>query len=903
MDKKIHSYGVVGDLRTMALIGPDGALDWFCYPFIDSPSVFGALLDENAGGRFLIQPEEPFDSSSAYIAGTNILVTRFRTSKGVMRLTDFMPVSFAQDEAEDQQGASRQSLYRFVEVERGSLRLRVLFEPRFDYARAETVLEAIHDGVLARGGGKSLALTCPRAFEVGSGQAEARWELGQGERVRLRLGSTESGQCSIHDRTCEDEAESDRALQETIEYWRSWLDRSETGRSVDPGIYRDQVERSALVLKLLFFQPTGAMAAAATTSLPEVIGGTRNWDYRFSWIRDTAFTLKCLFNLGHLSETEGYLRWIERIMAEHGAGRLQIMYGLRGEVDLEEIELDHLQGYKGSRPVRIGNAAAGQVQMDIYGELMDAAAQLADYVGRIKAEQWPFLRSLCDYVCANWQQPDYGIWEVRSGPRHFVYSKVMCWVALDRGLTIAKRYGFPADSRRWDASRRAIKKEVLDRGFSRNKGAFVQHYDTENLDASTLLLPLLGFLPPDDHRVVSTVEAVIRELEQDGFIYRYVSEDGLEGSEGTFLLCTFWLIDCLIAMGRLEEAEERLRKAERAASPLGLFAEEFDVVWQEALGNFPQAFTHIGYINSVLNLNEAKSASRRERQADREQKQERIRPGLMGNLLAGSVLLNEGQPEVQVPPQELAGRLKTNMNLLRGAFFDSQLGRVAYEEMKGSGLYAEYIDLSRNLKDFDPERLQTREEKAAFWINLYNVIVIHGVIELGIRDSVKEVRSFFQRIRYDIGGQEFTPDDIEHGILRCNSKPPYSLLRPFGKNDPRLGYILDSLDPRIHFALVCASSSCPPIAIYTAHDLDAELTVSGQTFLNAGGVMIDRGQHRVRLSRIFLWYGKDFGPDEASRLMFIAPYLYKEKDRTFLMEHADSLQVEFMRYDWRLNRE
>lgn len=901
MYKRIDSYGVIGDLRTTALIGQDGSLDWLCLPFLDSPSVFAALLDDRQGGRFLLQPTEPFDSSSDYLPRTNVLVTRFRTRSGVLRLTDFMPLGFTQDEAEDQQGASRQAVYRLLEVEHGWVEVRAIFQPRFDYARTETRLEAISDGVLASGGGKSLALTCSRSLEIGQDRAEAIWDLEVPDRVWLRLGSTESGQCSLKDKACEDVADSDRALQETADFWRAWLNRSETGRSADPGMYRDMVERSALVLKLLFFQPSGAMAAAPTTSLPESIGGSRNWDYRFTWIRDTAFTLKALFKLGHLSETESYLRWIEGILSGHSTGKLRIMYGLRGEEELPETELNHLDGYKGSRPVRIGNEAASQVQMDIYGELMDAVLQLSDYVGKIDAEKWPVLRAICDYVCSAWHQPDYGIWEVRGGPRHFVYSKVMCWVALDRGLTIARRYGFPADNDRWERTRSAIKAEVLEQGFSSSKQAFVQHYGTEELDASTLLIPLLGFLPPDDHRVVSTVEAVIRELGQGDFIYRYRAEDGLQGSEGTFLLCSFWLIDCLIAMGRLQEAEKRLRSAERAASRLGLFAEEYDVSWRESLGNFPQAFTHIGYINSVLNLNEAKS-----KQRDGGQPADQGLPSgkssLAKRLLAGAIRLNDGQVDQNVPAGELAGRLKTNMNLLRGAFFQSEQGRVAYEQMKNSDLYEEYLDLSRNLKHFDPGRLNNEAEAAAFWINLYNVIVIHGVIELNIRDSVKEVRNFFQRIRYDIGGLEFTPDDIEHGILRANSRPPFSLFKPFGRKDPRLKLALNRLDPRIHFALVCASSSCPPIEIYTAQGLDSELTVSARTFLNAGGIGIDRAQSLVRLSRIFLWYAEDFGADMASRLRFLSQFLYDEQDRAFVQEQAPRLRVEYIPYDWRLNR-
>jgi len=897
MYKRINEYGVVGDLHTVALIGLDGSVDWLCYPYIDSPSVFGALLDEHKGGCFAVRPAGGYDAAAHYLEQTNILLTRFRTRQGTAVLADFMPVGFKEQPTGEE--AAPQALIRCLEVESGTMTVQCLFQPRFDYARAETRVSATQGGVLAQSDEWSMALSCTHPLEAEADQARGRWELQAGDTVWLRLGSTQSGQCREEDTDVQDPVQSSQLLEETTGFWRTWLSTSETGRTLPDHHYQGMVERSALVLKLLYYGPTGTLAAAATTSLPEVVGGERNWDYRFTWIRDAAFTLKVLFSLGHLSETEGYLRWIESVLTEHGAGDLQIMYGLRGETELTEITLDHLEGYKGSRPVRIGNGAAGQVQLDIFGEIMDAAMLLADYVGKIDVKLWPVLRDICDQAARVWKERDNGIWEVRGGPFHFVYSKVMCWVALDRGTAIAKRYGFQADTRAWRQAMEDIRQDVLDKGYSQTRGAFVQHYDTEALDASNLLIPLLGFLPPDDPRVVSTVDATIRELSQDGFIYRYTTPDGLQGWEGTFLLCTFWLIDCLTAMGRLEEAEAWLRNAERAANHLGLFAEEYDVLWQEPLGNFPQAFTHIGYINAVVNLVKARQQGRQEeRSPEPGQKLDLIRR----KLLSPEIVLNQGAPEQHVASQDLAEELKSTMNLMRGAFFDSRHGRVSYEKMKGSDLYRHYLDLSLNLKHFQPDSLTTDTDRKAFWINLYNVIVIHGVIELDISDSVKEVRNFFSRIKYDIGGRHFTPDDIEHGILRANSRPPHGLRKPFSKNDPRLELTVHQLDPRIHFALVCASSSCPPIGVYTAENLDQELEISGRTFLNAGGIEVDRDNLTVALSRIFLWYGSDFGPDKESRLKFIAPLLYDEQDRDFLLQEGQRCTVSYMAYDWRLNR-
>lgn len=897
----IESYGIIGNMRTVALVGSNGSIDWLCLPYIDSPSVFGALLDDIKGGRFLIQPTEDFDSVAEYVHRTNVLVTSFRTRTGVMTLTDFMAIT---EEKSKTNQDKTSFLYRLISVEKGRMGVRVAFEPRLDYARARTTVRKTDADMVAEGSVQdmALALVCSRSFDSDGSQATALWTLSAGEKVCLVT------LCGGHDAVTSgsnmdfaDVQRAEEALGETVKYWRDWLGTSETGRIFSFGRYKDMVERSALVLKLLSYESTGTIAAAATTSLPEEIGGMRNWDYRFTWVRDTSFTLQALFNLGHMSEMEGYLHWIQRLLSEGGINTMQIMYGLRGEREIEEVELSHLDGYKGSKPVRFGNAAFKQRQMDIYGELMDAALKLANYVGKITVEQWPALREICDYVADHWIEKDFGIWEVRNGPWNFVYSKVMCWVALERGMTIAKRYGFEADKEKWRKAMEQLRSEVLEKGFSEARQAFVQHYDTDELDASNLLIPIVGFLPFDDPRIVSTVEATAKELAHDGLLYRYGGDDGLSGSEGTFLLCTFWFVDCLIHMGRLEEAEELLQRLESAANHLGLFSEQYDVEWKQALGNFPQAFTHIGYVNSVVYLIQAKEKLRRERQAGKGAKASALRV-LRKRFLATKVVLNEGAPDTTISIEDIAPRLKSTMNLLRGAFFDISRGRVAYELMNESDLYADYKKVALSLQRFDPGCLTSKEERIAFWVNLYNVIVIHGVIELDIKDSVKEVSRFFRRVCYDIDGNHYTPDDIEHGILRANRRPPNALFRVFGKNDPRKNHSLEKVDPRIHFALVCASSSCPPIDLYTPEDLDAELDQAAKTFLNGGGLVVDKEHKKVSLSRVLLWYGKDFSPEPEERLRWLAGYLYDRKDREFIEDNASKLVVEYQKYDWRLNR-
>ncbi len=884
MYKQISDYGIIGDLQSIALIGLDGSIDWMCLPHIDSPSIFGALLDDKKGGRFSITPVDEWDSAAEYIPGTNILQTRFRTRSGVMRITDFMPVcSCGREEMEE----VNHELFRHVEILKGKMNIRVLFDPRLDYARAETRFIKQGNGVVAAGNDERLVLLSSCGINLHADTRMDEWSLSEGDDVWLHLRYGEEVSLEL------DVKKAEQALKDTESYWKGWLNISETGRTIDLGPYRNKIERSALVLKLLYYEPTGTIAAAATTSLPEEVGGERNWDYRYTWVRDTSFTLQALFNLGHLSETEGYIRWIENLLAEYGAGKMQIMYGLRGEEDLSEQELDHLDGYKGSRPVRIGNGAADQKQLDIYGELMDAALKLSDYAGKIDAGVWPFLQGVCDYVVEHWRDKDSGIWEVRGGPYEFVYSKVMCWVALDRGVTIAKRYGFPADLKKWRKTGDEIKEEVLAKGWSDEKKSFVQHYETDALDSSNLLIPILGFLPFSDPKVRSTVEATRRELSHDGFLYRYIGEDGLSGEEGTFLLCTFWLIDNLIARGRLEEAEGLIHQIEGAANHLGLFSEEYDVHWREALGNFPQAFTHIGYINSVIALQQAKQKIKGN---------ERQKLPKTHMRLANKIVLNDGEPRQDIQPKEIAMHLKNSMNVLRGAFFDTKKGRVAYERMQKSQAYGEYLELSYTLKKMDLNELKSMEERIAFWVNLYNVIVIHGVVELGIRDSVKEVRNIFKRIQYQVGDMFFSPEDIEHGILRGNRRPPLSLFRVFKKSDKRLKFTIEEPDPRVHFALVCASSSCPPIGAYSAEHIDDELTVSGNAFLNGGGITLDKEKKIAVLSRIFKWYAADFGDTHADILKFIVPYLYDDEDRAFLIENAGLMKIDYQDYDWRLNR-
>jgi GH15 family glucan-1,4-alpha-glucosidase len=552
-------------------------------------------LDSERGGRFSVRPSMPFRSQMAYVDHTNVLVTRFVTESGEAALTDLMPVGKGSEG-----GVSPRVLLRKIEVLRGMVEMTVLFEPRFDYGRAHSVLELCKGGVWARGCGEPVHLTAPFTFSLSDGGASAHASLSAGESrwVVLRYGDGGEWQ----DGVCE------RALEETLGYWRSWVHGcASDDRCLFFGSHHPMVLRSELVLKMLTHADSGAIAAAATTSLPEVIGGVRNWDYRYAWIRDASFTVQALHNAGHAEEAAAYFRWVRGIRpSRKRAGHpmeFQIMYGLHGETRLTEETLEHLEGYRGSRPVRVGNAAFRQHQWDIYGELALAFYETTRYGTALSEEEWTFLGGLAEEVVAHWREPDSGIWEVRGGPRHFTYSKLMCWVALDRASKMArgaKRHGERPAA--WERAREEIRGSILSEGYSEKTGSFVQSFGSNALDATSLLIPKMGLLPYHDPRVEGTIRSTTERLLDNGLVYRYLGEDSLPGQEGAFLLCTFWLVDSLALSGRVDEAEALFERVLARLGPLALLSEQVDPSTNEYLGNYPQAFSHIGLLNSALYL-------------------------------------------------------------------------------------------------------------------------------------------------------------------------------------------------------------------------------------------------------------------------------------------------------------
>jgi Glucoamylase and related glycosyl hydrolases len=630
----INSYGIIGDCHSAILVSPDGSVDWGCLPDFDSPAIFCRLLDAERGGYFQIAPEEgTIPGSQRYLRGSNVLQTRFTSIAGEMAVTDFMPVETLSawpyqkmnNDTWDAEDGSRHSLVRIVECTRGEMPVAMRLKVTPDYAGVDSHVELVRDsqGVLINGGKQHVAMTIVGSDLLPSytiqivqhegdrhASVEAHATLREGERLLFVMGM---GRTEVAARRLAEEElpahNFDLELAHTLHAWRQWI-----ATCTYQGPYAEYVERSALALKLMTYAPTGAIVAAPTTSLPEQLGGGRNWDYRFTWLRDATFTLYAFNVLGFTEEARAFTHWLRNLSYANGED-LQIMYGIRGERHLAEQELSHLSGYNGSSPVRVGNGAFDQKQLDVFGEVLDCIhlfrrqGCFERYGETLDGPLWAMMRTLVDHVCDHWQDPDSGIWEVRGGLRHFIYSKVMCWVALDRGIRAAQQLSLEADLTRWLNVRDQIRADVLANGYDTTLGAFTQSYGDPTLDASNLLLPLIGFIAPDDPRMRSTVDRTIEQLTDDhGFVYRYLAgdtDDGCDGEEGTFAICSFWLVDNLAMQGRLDEARALYERLLSYAGRLGLFSEEIDSKNNMALGNYPQAFTHIALINSANNLRKA----------------------------------------------------------------------------------------------------------------------------------------------------------------------------------------------------------------------------------------------------------------------------------------------------------
>lgn len=596
---RIGDYALLSDCHSAALVGRDGAIEWACFPRFDSPAIFAAALDEAHGGAWRVSVAETSHVHRAYVEGTNVLVTTFTTPTGVLELTDCMPVE-PDDLVRPRGLRGHAAIMRRLRCTSGAVDVTLELAPRFEYGacrpRFRETSEVSADVV---GGADALYVHATRKLRVVDHAVEAAWRLGAGEEAWIDAVWRRSYELKVQSTEPEEHArEGARRLEATLAFWRGWL-----GRCRYDGLHRDAVLRSALALKALTFAPSGAIVAAPTTSFPEEIGGGRNWDYRYTWIRDATLALTSLFVLGFRDEADDFKIWLERT----GAGRpedLQIMYGVGGERFLPEIELSHLAGHRGSLPVRIGNGAVKQMQLDSYGQLLEAAYLYAKAGGELSESNGRFLTGLVDIVCGRWQKPDQGIWELRDEPRHFTHSKANCWLALHRGVQLARLGGLPADIERWATERDRVRAYLLEQAAP--NGWFQQAAGQAVPDASTLLLSALGVVPTRHPTMLETIAVVRRSLERDGLVFRYLSPDGLAGGEGAFLLCSFWLVDCLTYAGELDDAEALLERLLRLANDVGLFAEEIDPGTGDALGNFPQAFSHMALVTSCAHLTAAR---------------------------------------------------------------------------------------------------------------------------------------------------------------------------------------------------------------------------------------------------------------------------------------------------------
>ena len=599
----IADHGLIGNLQTAALVATDGTIDWFCAPRFDSPSIFGSLLDHDHGGHFRIQPTaDTFTRRQLYYPDTAILVTRFLTEAGVGEVIDFMPI------ASSTVASNRHRLVRMLRCVRGEMTFALDIAPRFDYGREPHEFHVVgEDGVVFEGAKTAMSLSIVREPEderlaqyhmnsEGDLHAELTLSAGQARGIVLETGQPEAVRAIRV-------AEVWRLFDETVRFWRSWL-----AHSTYKGRWRETLERSAITLKLMTYAPSGGIVAAPTAALPEQIGGERNWDYRYTWVRDASFSIYALLGLGFTEEAAALGRWLsERVHDQVGGagGPLNIMYRVDGSSDLIEEVLPHWEGYRGSSPVRIGNGAADQLQLDIYGEAIDSlyfAGQHGIEAGHLG---WRRMSTVVDWLADNWNQPEEGIWETRGGRQDFTYGRLMSWVAFDRCIRLASQHGRPAPLERWRTERDAIYDQIMDAGWSEARQAFVQHSKTDVLDSALLRMTSVGFISPTDPMWTSTLEAMERELVTDSLVYRYdpgASPDGLRGAEGTFSLCTFGYVDSLARAGQVEKARNTFEKMLTYANHLGLYSEEIALTGEQ-IGNFPQAFTHLSLIDAALTLN------------------------------------------------------------------------------------------------------------------------------------------------------------------------------------------------------------------------------------------------------------------------------------------------------------
>ena len=600
--KPIRGYGIIGDSHSAALVGLDGSIDWACFPRFDSPSVFAALLDDKKGGLFQVSPAGPSQSKQKYLADTNILSTTFETEGGVVEVVDFMPIT---EDGRPGPLNCPHEIHRVVVGERGSVPMVCRFEPRLNYGQTPTLTTVARNGAVAGGEGGCIALSTDVPLREVPGGVVGNFTVVAGQTIPFVAahGKTRAARVRF--------LSTPAKLTRTRRYWEATA--AKVSSSFHQGPWRDQMTRSFLALSLMVYRPTGAIVASPTTSLPEDIGGQRNWDYRYCWLRDAAFTLGAFYRFSDPQEGSQFLRWLLH-QCKVTMSQPKVLFGIDPASDTREHVLPHLDGYRGSKPVRIGNDAGNHFQLDVYGEVINSIATFRKYGGTVDHQTWSIVESFANTICKVWRRKDRGIWEVRGPTRHFVYSKIMCWLGLSAAVGLADQlsFGTEAEAARWRATAQLIKDEVLEKGWNDKLQSFVQHYGSSHLDASLLIMPMVGFLPGDDPKVLSTIRCIRERLSDGGVLVRRYDtsrvNDGVAGPEGAFTLLSFWLIGALIYAGEVDEAEDLFQQLLGYSNHLGLFSEMVDPVSGEALGNFPQAFSHIGLLHTARNLTAARLA-------------------------------------------------------------------------------------------------------------------------------------------------------------------------------------------------------------------------------------------------------------------------------------------------------
>lgn len=607
----IASYGIIGDCHTTALVSSNGSIDWYCPGRFDAPAVFCRLLDARKGGFCDLSPASGYTTTRQYSGETNILETVFTTGGSMVRVVDFMPVHQRSDSRHGYDVGTSRRILRLIEGIAGETEMKVSFFPTFDFAQGKIDVEINGAIPVAHKDAHYMSISIPGSGMIfqadNNGKIYGQFTVKNGERKWLILTEADDP-----DRVVEmpSSAQCEDYYSRTRHYWEMW-----SSHFTYRGPFRNEILRSSLTLKLLTYEPTGAIVAAPTTSLPEEIGGIRNWDYRYAWARDSALILYALMNVGYHQEAADFFEWLVETHHKNPRAGLQVLYGIDGKLDLDETIID-LEGYERSRPVRVGNAAAGQSQLDINGEILTAAyLYFTSGIGKRKQghnnndgqerrlqHDWGLLRGLVEQTVARWQESDNGIWEVRGKLQPFLYSKLMCWAAIDRGIRLSKEYMLEAPLDKWEKAEKEIRRQIITRGYNSNIGAFTQAFNSTALDASVLLIPRTGLLAATDKRIETTINTLQSKLTRNGLMYRYRTEDGLPGNEGIFLACTFWLVDALALSGKLDEAHDLFDKASRCSNDLGLFSEETDILDNTLLGNFPQGFSHMAHINAAVNL-------------------------------------------------------------------------------------------------------------------------------------------------------------------------------------------------------------------------------------------------------------------------------------------------------------